>query len=248
MTGVWKRRWHLGGVLCALLGLSACTTTREVVTQAVTPPPAQFEPLTYVAQVQQDDGRYANLFAPTSFAVWVGPEVSEFKRTMAAQSGQPIEPWLENVAAVVPSNYIVIECHVESAFADASVAYDAVALRGMEAYLELPDGRIVKPIQQIIDARARETAQGTLKSFGRTNLLVFARKDLLLGQPTVPASAPEARLVLDGFDSRFHFNWEGLGGPRPSPWVPAAQEAGRAAQLGYNELYDRLKALAHIFD
>lgn len=236
----------------AMAALTACHTTPEPSLEADAPPepapPAQFEPTSYVAPIQQGEGRYPNLYAPTSFAVWVGPEVTAFKREQAQASGQTVEPWIDNAATIIPENYVVVECHVASAFPDSSIAYDVVGFRGMDLYLEFPDGRRVKPIQVLIDTHARESSQGTLKSFSRINLLVFPRRDLLLGESTLPAEAPSARLVIAGVGSRFHFDWPGMGAPRTSSWIPAAQEAAQAVQLGFRDLFGRLQRLAHIFD
>jgi hypothetical protein len=235
-----------------VLTLASCQTTQEPeVALAAEPAPApvsQFEPMAYAAQVERAEGRYPDLFGPTSYALWVSQEVTALKREQAARSGEAIEPWLDSAALVIPASYIVIECHLESAFPDASIAYDAVGLRGMETYLELPDGRRVKPVQVLIDPHAQESPRGTLKAFTRTNLLIFTREDLLLGEPIVPATAPAVRLVLDGVGSRFFFHWDGAGGARPTGWVPTAQEAMQATQLGFRDLYGRLKTLAHMFD
>lgn len=233
-------------LLCVL---GACKTTPEP--QPATKAEAsigQFEPLVYAAQIQRGEGKYADLYAPTSYAVWVGPEVTALKRDEAAKAGQPIEPWLDRASQVLPASYIVIECHMDSAFRDSSVAYDAVAFRNMDTYFELPDGRRLAPIQVLIDPHARENAQGALKAYSRVNLLVFTRDDLLLGAPAVPANAPSVRLVIRGVDTKFQFDWQGAGGGRTSPWAPSVQEAAAAAQLGFRELYGRLQTLAHIFD
>jgi hypothetical protein len=242
----------LGGIVAVAVllgGFGACRTTSPAMPATTGPQPiGQFEPLVYAAQLQHGEGRYADLYAPTSYAVWVGPEVTELKRAEAQKSGEAIEPWLERAAQVLPASYIVVECHMDSAFRDTSVAYDAVAFRNMNVYLELPDGRRVKPIQVLVDPKAKEGGQGTLKSYSRVNLLVFSREDLLLGVPSVPANTPSVRLVLQGIDSKFHFDWQGAGGQRTSPWAPTVKEAAAAAQLGFKDLYGRLQTLAHIFD
>jgi hypothetical protein len=232
-------------LLCVL---SACKTTPPPapVPQAEAPA-AQFEPLAYTAQIQRGEGKYADLYAPTSYAVWVGPEVTAMKRDAAAQEGQQIEPWLDRAAQVLPANYVVIECHVDSAFRDSSLAYDAVSFRNMDTYLELPDGHRVAPIQVLIDPHAREISQGTLKAYSRVNLLVFTRENVLVGTPALPSSMPGVRLVVKGVDTTFHFDWQGLGGQRTTPWANA-QQAAQAVQLGFKDFYGRLQTLAHIFD
>jgi hypothetical protein len=212
---------------------------------------AEFQPLMAVVQAERGEGEYPTLFAPTSYAVWLTPEVNALKREAAIREGA-IAPWLDETARVVPAEYYVIECHLTSAFGDSSMAYDAVTLRGFDIYLETPaasggpdDARRARPIQVLVDPRAQEGRQGALKTFTRTNLLVFAKQDLLSGEVTVPPDAAGARLVLDGHNTKFAFNWPSLAG-QPKPGL--GESAAQAVSLGFRQLYERLGQLAHMFD
>jgi hypothetical protein len=247
-SGRWD--WAFGitlAVAATLLVASCKTTPNESPDEVAAPASAEFVPLSAVVSIEQGQGQYPQLFSPDSFAVWVTPEVTALKRREAAKEGT-VEPWLDDNARIVPSDYIVLECHVNSAFGDQSVAYDAVALRGFDAYLEVPtaDGvRRVEPAQTLVDPTLDEGQQGALKAFSRTNLLIFPRVDFLRGSTTVPSDASAVKLVLDGVQSQFTFTWASAAG---QPSEPLGEKAVQAAQLGFRELYSRLSQLAHMFD
>ncbi len=238
-------------LLLLLLAVAvSCQTTRQITsttTGEVVVPPDFFEPRDFVAAMGQGEGRYPDLYARSSYAVWVSPEVIALKRQQAVANGEPIMPWIENAAAVISPDYVVIECHVSSTFSDAAIAYDAVSFRNVDVYLQLPDGRIVRPVQVAVDPRMEETPAGTLKTFSRTNLVIFTRKDILAGTTTIPADTPSVRLVIEHVESTFHFDW-GSSVSTPQGWTPTAEEALQAAKLGMHDLFTRLKTLAHMFD
>ncbi len=244
----------LSGLAFVALNLAACRTTPTeppAPVEAVLPP-TQFEPLTYVAPVEGGEGPAAQLYAPSSFAVWVGPEVADLKRQRDLAKGAQIEPYIDAAAATIPVDYIVIEAHVKSAFPDSSLAYDAVTFRNVEAYLEVTeangDVRKVRPVQVLVDPEVDEANQGTLKVFGRTNLLIFPRQDVLTGRLVAPLGTPGVRLVLDGAGSTFAFSFPAAPTGQTGTWSPAAEEALRVIEVGYRDLYGRLVKLAHLFD
>ena len=68
------------------------------------------------------------------------------KRNVAPPPPLP-EPGIDEDAKKVTDAYIVIECQLETQFGDMSVAYDAIRLRGIDVYLETPNGIKVRPIQ-----------------------------------------------------------------------------------------------------
>ncbi len=236
--------------LAVIVGASSCKTSAPMEPEVAAPrsQAGEFKPSQAIAGIASIDARYPDLFAPESFAVWVGPEAMAAKKQESVAAGETIDPSLENAAQVIDQNYYVFECRLESVFSDTSVAYDSVGLRGIDAYLTTPEGYRVPPIQKIIAGRADETQSGALKRFGRTNIIVFAKRDVLSQGPSVAPSSPIVRLVLEGHNSTFYFEWLN-GGPQAAPSDPSEFDRIYAgAKLGFNEFYSRLKTLVHVFD
>jgi hypothetical protein len=93
----------------------------------------------------------------------------------------------------------------------------------------------------------RETPQGALKKFERATLVVFPRKDVASGAPTVNSRAPAARLVIEAVQTKFYFEWASTTAPS-EPTGPTMEDRLRAVKLGFNEFYRKLLAGAHTFD
>jgi len=249
------------GVLAVSVG---CTTTEKAPSPAQVEAMRIFEPASYLSQIQVETGRYPDLFAPQSQAVWVGPEVTEIKKQMAEAGadgerggstlGGEGEPHYTEIAGSVTMNCIVIECRVESVFADSSIAYDVVGFRGIDVYLLTPSGEKLMPIQTVVDSHASEEPADALKRFGRTNLVVFPKRDLWLGEPVLGPDVPSVRLVLEGYDSVFYFEWPA--GPQQMAASQqqleairsAAQQAAEKSRLGFRTMFRRLQDVAHVFD
>ena len=165
------------------------------------------------------------------------------------EAGETIPAELDRVAAMVNDSYYVFEVRLESAFEDTSIAYDAVGMRGVNTYLVSPSGYRLAPIQRIVGSNADETPVGALRRFGRTNILVFAKRDVLTSGQALPDSAHAVRLLLEGHNSNFYFEWQRAGGPAPAPEGPSRRERIYSeAKMGFSELYVRLRALGHVFD
>jgi hypothetical protein len=147
----------------------------------------------------------------------------------------------------VSKNFVVLECIIESVFADTSIAYDVVNLRQIDAYIETPDGQKVLPMQTLIGPLEEEQREA-LRLFRRTNLLVFPRQDVWLHRPLIRQGQSRMRLVLKGYDSRFYFEWLEAPSDEPRRFVPTEEEARRLAKTGYTELFSALRRLAHMFD
>ena len=243
-----QRGCLLGG--CALLVLAVCqgcgTMPPEPVGQG-SEVPAEFQPAFAVTMGAQEDGTYADLFSPSSYAVWVSPEVAEQKRTHALHSGQVVDPELEREAASITQNFVVIECHVESVFGDTSIAYDVVGFRGVDVYLETPDGREIEPIQRVIGSPVEEEQRGSLKAFRRTNLLVFPRRDLWEGRLNLDRGYASVKLVLQAQDSRFAFEWPDVSYADPTT-KPPGDGAIKQLKVGFSELFESVRRVAHVFD
>ncbi len=246
---VMKRFARRGLPVIVLLGLAgvSCTTYDSLeMPKRETEPFKEFFPVTFVSGIHHDKGSYSNLFSPESYAVWVGSDVAELRKAKALEKGG-VDPKIEGAVKHITDNYIVLECHCISVFGDMSIAYDVVGLRGIEAYLLTPDGRKVDPIQVVVGSSASETPQEALRRFERTNLVIFQKRDLWTGTPTVKRSANAARLVLDGFDSSFYFEWPSVYAP-PQPWIPKQDEYLKAIKTGFVETYERLGGTLHRFD
>ena len=158
------------------------------------------------------------------------------------------EPGIDKDAKKVADAYIVIECQLETQFADMSVAYDAIRLRGIDVYLETPGGLKVRPVQMRPFGTIKEEPVQALKRFSRTTVMIFPRQDLGAGLPVIGADAPSVKLVLDGHDSKYFFEWPGVPAGQTCPRVPTPEEMKFIGQLGYYELFTEVRRLAHIFD
>lgn len=254
ITSLRPALWALALVAVA----SGCQTTST----APPPPPAEpapmaevrldFLPQAYLVPIRTGPVRYRMLFAPESHAIWVTDEVRELKRDSDEAQGINVSPQLQRTAEIADARFIVIECRLESAFADSSVAYDVVGLRNIEVYLETPSGERVYPVQRIMAPHADETNQGALIRFGRTTVLVFPKFDLVSGGVSPISGERSVKLVLDGFHSTFHFEWNNVSGGivETSDISPAwsAQSAREAVRTGYTSIYSLLSPLQRIVD
>ncbi len=227
----------------AVITLSACKTTPKPDPTAATAPmiAQDFVPIAALSPLHLDSGRYPNLFAPGSYAVWVSDAVATTKLNIEKKSGTPISETLAADAELVAKNYYVVELDLDSAFPDSSIAYDVVGLRSVDVYLTLPDGTRVWPVQRVLGATARDQQEGALKRYGRTNIVVFPKTDVLSGTPTLPLGVTGLRLTLDGFNSIFHFEWAAAPSLSNQPVPP--QEAGG---LSWSGLFGKLRELSRL--
>jgi hypothetical protein len=200
-----------------------------------------FQPAGYLSRLHLASGAYPNLFAGDSHAIWVGPEII---------SQRQAEPGSAEAASAVMlnENFLVIEVRLESVFADMSIAYDVVGLRGLYVYLLTPDGRKVSPAQIEIGSDLEEKAQGTLRVFARNNRLIFNRNELQLAVPAYGAPPGTVRLMMEGYNSVFYFEWApvlpteiGLPPIKDRKSVKKAQEKKR-------DIHENLRDWMHTFD
>lgn len=228
--------------LSVIVLAAGCQTTKKPPEPAPLAPIAGegFQPVAPVSAVHIEEGRYPNLYAPGTYAIWVDENVAAAKLQREQQAGGVIPPTLASDAEFIARNYYVVELHLESMFPDASIAYDVVGLRNMDVYLSLPDGSQTRPIQRVLGTHASEDQQGALKQFGRTNIIVFPRQELILGQATVPREAPGVRLVVQGFNTTFYFDWAAAQQPQAVP-------PDQAGPTSFSALYSKLRDLAHMF-
>jgi len=233
-------------MVCLLLAVGCQTPDKPV----PPPTPAQttlFEPAWHMSVVQAAQGRYPDLFGSGSRAIWIDGAAAELKRQSSAAVAHP-EPGIDEDARLVTEAYIVIECQLETQFADMSIAYDAVRLRGIDVYIETPDGMRIRPIQMRPFGRLEEEQVQAIKRFSRTMVMIFPRQDLGAGLPVLSSATPAVRLVLDGHDSKYFFEWPGIPAGQTGPRMPTPEEAEYFARLGYYELFTNIRRLAHVFD
>lgn len=235
-----------GVVSVALVG---CQTPKKP--EAPPPPEAnvRFEPAWAVSPIHHDEGRYGDLFSGASRGVWNTSQVAAMKK--AASEAPPPEltpPHLDEDAQALTEAYVVIECHLVSEFNDMSIAYDVARLRGIQTYLMTPDGTRIDPIQIRSFGPVEETPVDALKRFSLTTVVIFPRDNLLIGMPALSAEAPSVRLVLEGHDSKYYFEWAGMPPGETGLRAPTQEEAVYITKLGYYELYTGIRRLAHIFD
>ena len=208
-----------------------------------------FRPESSFSRIYLDEGRYPNLYSPDSYAIWVDRNVAAAKLRKDQREGIRVSASLANDAEYVEANYIVVECRLESMFPDASIAYDVIGLRNIDTYLVTREGVRVRPIQRILGNHADENLFGALKHFGRTSVLVFPRTDVMKDEPTIEQGAPGVRLVVDGFNSTYYFEW--VAAPaldtEGNPIGAQPERPGATGRLGFSALYSKLRVLAHNF-
>lgn len=249
--------WMVSGLALAV-AMTGCQTTPKM---AVAPPepeptrvvaaPFDFTPQHFMAPIRTGDVRYRMLYAPESHAIWITDEVDEMKLDSDVSQGIAIDDDLRHTARIADARFMVIECRLESAFADSSVAYDVVGLRNVDAYLLTPSGERIYPVQRIMAPHADETSQGALIRFGRTTVLVFPKTDLINPAASPISGAPSVRLVLDGFHSQFHFEWQNAdqsGLLEVSDTGARSTSALDAVRTGYTSIYSLLSPLQRIVD
>jgi len=235
------------GALTGFIALAGCRTTGNG--EKDRGPLIAFEPAVSLAKLHVEKGDYPSLFSSDSYALWGGPDLTQQRRRDSEQAGEAIDEAADALAPQLDANFLVFECHLESMFEDMAIGYDVVRLRLIEVYLQTPDGRRVTPAQIIVGSQREESQHGALKAFKRTNLVVFPRADVGLNIPARPRGNATARLVFEGYNSVFYFEWfPRLPGKVPAPDPLTAQEAARARKMGYNEFYRRAGEALHRFD
>jgi hypothetical protein len=267
-----RSSYRLIAVMLLLAALAGCQTPRgpDPTAPPTLGPPAPFVPVHAMAGLNLGEGAYPTLFAPGSYARWLGAESLVMESAPAVSpppdTGPPLTLVFEDEEAelaaappidmpepAAPSLGIVpglltIECRLVSMFADMSIAYDVVGLRGLHVYLLMPDGRKMTPAQVLTGGELHETQHGALKEFARTNTLVFAVNPTQLAWPVSGGLGPSLRLVLEGYDSLFYFEWQSRP-PAEPPRIPIRQREGyKRTQQGYQNTKTRSLEFLHTFD
>ncbi len=253
-------------VLATLVAVGCQTTPKSDEGRRMMPPPRiPFQPYSVQASVRVAEGRYPNLFTGTSHAVWENalPDAAMMSKETATTEAkmEAIEQGEDPAAAetkaledarmraATPSGPIEITCYLESQFPDMSVAYDVVGLRGLEFHLELPDGRQLMPIQKTLDPELSETPVGALRRYGRKVRLYFPAQVIVVDNPAVSGPGKGVRLVLEGHESQFYFEWPARPDVRASAKKPLpTREVMAFSRRAYQGVARRAKNISHEFD
>ncbi len=195
-----------------------------------------FIPAQVSAGIQLADGRYPSLFSGACSAAWLHPDMP-----------MPNADAEEVLAAFGP-HFLVLRVELESVFADMSIAYDAVGLRGVQPYLLTPQQKRVQPTQIIVGEELSEEQRGALRSFKRSNYLLFPREAARILVPWTGSPLESMRLVLDGFDSVFYFEWRPTT-PETLPNAPLGElPAVDAARQQIRSSSRKTREFLHHFD
>lgn len=250
--------------------IGACKTASEGEGPARDIAMTAFAPMAGHAQIQWVEGRYPNLFDPTSFAIWPGAQapVPQMPESSAApvddEAAMAAAPPVEGPAPDTPGEapaepapvaptpaisdmYLDIECQIASMFADTSIAYDVAGLRGVNVYLLLPDGTKLRPAQVQRGVNLVEEPRGALRYFARTNHLIFPLRAMNLTVPADGSGEQSVRLVLEGYGAVFAFVWPA----RPSATPPkesSMRDSATAAREGVRDAWGAVKRVGHNFD
>ena len=238
----------LGTGLVVLLLTAGCRTGREV---DMTKPLQEgkmvdFVPVNNLAQLKLDTGAYANLYTADSQAFWVNPP---------SMAGEPVLQQGDGANATSTAqrlgqnpNLYVFECHLASLFPDMSIAYDVVGLRGIYVYLLLPDGQRVPPAQTVVGGELEEEAQDALRRFGRHNVLIFPRVPVRVSMPGQGDPAGTVRLVFEGFESTYYFEWYPYLPPAAGQPVMMREKTVKGTKSLYQGTKEKVKAVSHTLD
>ena len=218
-------------------GASRSTTRREPSREAMATTGALtevFTPSSYIARPTLGVGsRYQNLLSPNSYVIWVTDEVAQLKLesetaegTVSGESEEVLK-----IAQALNERYLIMECHIESAFQDSSIAYDITSFRQAEVFLLDDAGNRCEPLQVIVGAleRGRKDA---LPIFTRVNILVFPKHDLLTGELLISPRTREFSLVIAGYNTTYFFSWNDLSRPARAAQIEREAQAIRAVGLG----------------
>lgn len=231
------------GLLCGVLFfMSACQTTGKTEEPGTirAGAPIPFYPVSPESSLQWSEGRYPDLYHNESRAFLDTSSLILPEPAPADSGGAGAVP------AGPPPGTVQIQCKLVSKFADMSIAYDVVGLRGVQTYLLTPSGSRVQPLQTTVGTDLIESNEGALKRFTRVNILVFPAAALIAQVPQPGQAGPPMRLVLEGHGSVFHFDWA----PRQpmAMEVTSDQSSGDRFREKSRRATSKLKKWSHTFD
>lgn len=255
----------LAATTMASLLLTACQTTPKADTSVDAKPPRIGTPMPYTpaqttAYLQFGSGPYATLYdgsstctlvMPVATAPTPAPDAAVPPATSegaSAASTPAIAPAVPQQPGTLADGSLVFQCTLKSTFEDTSIAYDAAGLRGIHAYLLLPDGTQVQPIETILDPTLIDEAQGALRSYTRKLSLLFPRVPISMSTPEPGMPAQGLRLVLEGYGAIFFFEWPPVlpASVRPEPFRKS--DTYESVKKGYHKTKDWTRETVHTFD
>ena len=229
-------RFNVAITVCAALAVYGCGAQRSALRTGITATSSSagfFTPARYVARPTPGLGsRYGNLLSPDTYVIWFTDEVAEVKlESEMAEGATPgnLEELL-NMAKKLNEKYLIFECHIVSAFPDASIAYDITSFRHADVFLLDDSGTKYEPLQLIIGSLERENKEA-LMEFRRVNLVVFPKYDLFTGKPVIDSETPELSLVISGYKTDYFFSWSNVNTTPRRPSSERHLEALRATSL-----------------
>jgi len=217
--------------VCVALALCGCVaggtrvrgTQAEKVAAETEVPSGPFTPASYVARPTLGIGsKYADVLSPDTYVIWFSDEVAELKAELDETKGATSEDSQEllRIAKNLNGKYLILECHIVSAFPDSSIAYDVTSFRHADVFLLDDAGTKFEPLQMIIGSLQRSN-KDALKQFSRVNLVVFPKYDLLTGESLIDSRIRDVSLVISAQKTTYFFSWSNLS---PAPQQPIAVE------------------------
>ncbi len=224
-------RLKIAFTVCMALALCGCGAGRtsargkrakEAVAE-IELPTGPFTPASYVARPSLGIGsKYANLLSPDTYVIWFSDEVAELKAELDETKGAASEDSEEllRIAKTLNGKFLILECHIVSAFPDSSIAYDVTSFRHADVFLLDDTGTKFEPLQMIIGSLQRSD-KDALKQFSRVNLVVFPKHDLLTGESLIDSRVRDVSLVISAQKTTYFFSWSNLS---PAPQQPSVVE------------------------
>lgn len=210
-------------------------------------------PVSVNAQIHFAEGSYPELYSGESTAVWAVGQAPKMLPGQAAQATRAQEIAAAPGQAppsstpLTEERFVVFEVRLKSSFSDASIAYDAVGMKGINVYLLPPTGEKIPAGKIDMGRDLEESQQGALKVFARTSRLMFPRDQVKLVVP-YGFNAPSLRLVLEGYGCTFYFEWVAeLPMEIGPPPVRQSEEAERARE-GLKKTREKAHSWSHTLD
>lgn len=265
-------------VLALSISATGCRTRQPVepVTDEKVPAgaPVIFRPATTQVPINIESGRYPTLFGGGSRATWVeagsysaatqpaAPAQAEANQSATsidqqdsamladaiAVPARPAPSGVDDDVRALSAGFNVVVLDAESAFTDTSIAYDTVGLRGVNAYLRLPNGQQITPVQVIVGSDLEQSAQGALRKYRRKNLLLFPKDPIAVSAPMAGTQPPGVRLVLEANGCVFYFEWPALVPGQIGPPKFSDREAVQKIGAGYEKAREKERGILHKFD
>ena len=226
--------------LVMVLAFAGCQTTGGTDDASDKPPRRgtdyPFEPASTTAYLTFDGGSYPTLFEAGAPCRWIQPGAGVEAGSMAEQAQQ------------MAGQFHVFECHMKSAFADSSIAYDVTGLRGISIILRAPDGTEVPSARTVLDPNLTESAFGALPVYSRTVYLLFPKIPLSAVVPYEGQGYRPLQIVLRGYDSVFTYSFPPVAPTEIRRERFRESNEAKVIKEGYEVTRDGTREFLHNFD